>query len=111
MLPMGYNLRSTVTMNYENVVSIIRQRSGHKMFEWNQFVEILKDLPHIREIMEGDDRNKARIKKNDGGYTIEIEVSKDVYQNAGRILLTQMHSNYGTLYYPDGGGDECGDNN
>lgn len=52
MLPMGYNLRATVTMNYENVVNIIRQRSGHKMSEWNEFVDVLKDLPYIREIME-----------------------------------------------------------
>ena len=45
MLPMGFNLRATVTMNYENVVNIIRQRENHKMFEWNEFVDTLKDLP------------------------------------------------------------------
>lgn len=51
MLPMGYNLKATITMNYENVVNIIRQRSGHKMFEWNQFVEILLSLPYITDII------------------------------------------------------------
>ena len=51
LLPMGYNLRATVTMDYENVVNIIEQRSGHKMYEWRECTEILKDLPYVREIM------------------------------------------------------------
>lgn len=51
-LPSSYNQRRTVTMNYENVMTIIKQRSGHKLDEWNQFVETLKDLPYITEIME-----------------------------------------------------------
>lgn len=51
-LPSSYNQRRTVTMNYENVMTIIKQRSGHKLDEWNQFVETLKGLPYITEIME-----------------------------------------------------------
>ena len=51
-LPSSYNQRRTVTMNYENVITIIKQRSGHKLDEWNQFVETLKGLPYITEIME-----------------------------------------------------------
>lgn len=52
LLPSSYNQRRTITMNYENVVTIIRQRTGHKLDEWNEFVEILKDLPYVKEIME-----------------------------------------------------------
>lgn len=52
LLPSSYNQRRTVTMNYENVVSIIRQRTGHKLDEWNAFVEVLKDLPYVKEIMD-----------------------------------------------------------
>ena len=52
LLPSSYNQRRTVTMNYENVMTIIKQRSGHKLDEWNQFVGILKDLPYVSEIME-----------------------------------------------------------
>lgn len=52
LLPMSYNYRRTVTMNYENVVTIIRQRSGHKLDEWNDFIKVLKTLPYIEEIME-----------------------------------------------------------
>ena len=52
LLPMGYNLRATVTMSYENVFNIIRQRSNHKMFEWIEFINILKALPYVKDIME-----------------------------------------------------------
>lgn len=51
-LPEAYNQKRTLTMNYENVFTIIRQRSGHKLDEWNVFVSILKNLPYVREISE-----------------------------------------------------------
>ena len=52
LLPSSYNQKRTVTMNYENVATIIRQRSHHKLDEWNNFIDILKDLPYVKEIME-----------------------------------------------------------
>lgn len=52
LLPSSYNQRRTITMSYENVVNIINQRSGHKLDEWNVFVEELKRLPYIKEITE-----------------------------------------------------------
>ncbi len=47
LLPSSYNQHRTVTMNYENVFSIIKQRSRHKLDEWNEFVKILKTLPYV----------------------------------------------------------------
>lgn len=58
LLPSSYNQKRTVTFTYENVVSMIRQRSGHKLDEWRNFVEILKDLPYVREII--DEANNIR---------------------------------------------------
>lgn len=55
LLPSSYNQKRTVTFTYENVVSMIRQRSGHKLDEWRNFVEILKDLPYVREIIDEAD--------------------------------------------------------
>ena len=52
ILPSSYNQRRTITMTYENVVSIINQRKNHKLDEWREFVEILKKLPYIKEIIE-----------------------------------------------------------
>jgi hypothetical protein len=55
MLPSGYNQRSTYTMNYENVVNIIEYRTGHKLDEWNEFVDILWGLPYLKEIAGEDE--------------------------------------------------------
>lgn len=52
LLPMSYNYRRTVTMNYENVVNMIHQREFHKLDEWREFIEILRGLPYIEEIMK-----------------------------------------------------------
>lgn len=49
-LPSSYNQKRTVTFTYENVVSMIRQRTGHKLDEWRNFVEILHGLPYVAEI-------------------------------------------------------------
>lgn len=51
LLPSGYNQRFTVTMNYENVINIIHQRTNHKLDEWNTFIDELKKLPYIQEII------------------------------------------------------------
>lgn len=51
LLPSSYNQRRTVSMSYEVVFKIIKERTGHKLDEWNEFVEILRKLPYIEEIM------------------------------------------------------------
>ena len=52
LLPSSYNQKRTITMNYENVITIIKQRTGHKLDEWNLFINELKQLPYIEKIME-----------------------------------------------------------
>lgn len=52
LLPSSYNQRRTITMTYENVVSMINQRKNHKLDEWREFVELLEHLPYIKEITE-----------------------------------------------------------
>lgn len=52
LLPSSYNQCRTITITYENVVSMIKQRDNHKLDEWREFVEILKNLPYIKEITE-----------------------------------------------------------
>ena len=54
MLPSSYNQKRTVTMNYENAASMIRQRKGHKLDEWQVFIEHLQELPHMDSIINGD---------------------------------------------------------
>ena len=45
LLPSSYNQKRTVTFSYENAIQMIEQRSGHKLDEWNEFVDMLKHLP------------------------------------------------------------------
>ena len=52
LLPSSYNQKRTVTMNYENVVYMIRQRTDHKLDEWREFVWILHGLPYVAEIID-----------------------------------------------------------
>lgn len=47
LLPSSYNQRRTVTMNYENALTIIHQRSNHKLDEWCELCEVLSELPYI----------------------------------------------------------------
>lgn len=52
LLPSSYNQRRTITMSYENIVNILKQRSNHKLDEWRDFCEIMRsELPYIKEIM------------------------------------------------------------
>lgn len=51
LLPTSYNQKRTVCMSYEVVFKIIKERTGHRLDEWNTFVEILKDLPYVEEMM------------------------------------------------------------
>ena len=51
-LPMSYNYSRTVDMNYENVLNIIHQRTGHKLSEWATLIEELKKLPYMDELLE-----------------------------------------------------------
>lgn len=51
LLPSSYNQRRTITLNYEVAATMIKQRTGHKLDEWNEFVKVLKKLPHMVEII------------------------------------------------------------
>lgn len=50
LLPSSYNQRRTITMNYENVMTIINQRTGHKLDEWRDLIAELRKLPYVNEI-------------------------------------------------------------
>ena len=52
LLPSSYNQKRTVMFNYETALSMIRQRSGHKLDEWREFVQVLQDLPYMKILVE-----------------------------------------------------------
>lgn len=51
ILPESYLQTRTVTMNYENLYSIVRQRRGHKLTEWRQFIDWVETLPYSSELI------------------------------------------------------------
>ena len=59
LLPESYNQKRTITMSYENIFNIIRQRINHKLDEWNKFIDVLKDLPYVKAIGGFENGNKA----------------------------------------------------
>lgn len=59
MLPESWLQTRTVTMNYENVYSMIRQRRHHKLNEWSgkddsskpNFIAWARTLPYADELL------------------------------------------------------------
>lgn len=52
MLPQGYKYTSHVTMNYENIYNMIKQRASHRLKEWNgDFIKWAHDLPYANELL------------------------------------------------------------
>ena len=56
LLPTSYNQRRTVSLNYENALSIYRQRRGHKLDEWHVFRAWIEQLPCAKELLTIEDR-------------------------------------------------------
>ena len=55
LLPSSYNQKRTVCMSYETVFKIIKERAGHKLDEWNDFIAVLKNLPYVKEITDNEE--------------------------------------------------------
>ena len=51
ILPESWLQMRTVTMNYENLYSIVRQREGHKLSEWKSFIDWVHTLPYADELI------------------------------------------------------------
>lgn len=66
-LPESYLQTRTVTMNYENLLSIYHQRKNHKLNEWSgkddstkdNFINFIKSLPYAEELILYSDKKEA----------------------------------------------------
>jgi hypothetical protein len=52
LLPSSYNQKRTIQMNYEVLLTMYRQRKGHKLDEWRTFCEWVETLPNMKEFLE-----------------------------------------------------------
>ena len=60
LLPSSYNQKRTITMNYENVFNIIRQRQDHKLSEFHTLCDVLKTLPYVQELLSTLDEKEIK---------------------------------------------------
>lgn len=60
VLPESWLQTRTITMNYENVRTMVHQRKGHKLIEWYQFIDWAKTLPYAEELIfyNGDKKDE-----------------------------------------------------
>ena len=52
LLPECYNQKRTITMNYENLLTMCKQRKGHKLKEWEDFIKWSETLPYANHFLK-----------------------------------------------------------
>lgn len=73
LLPDSWLQTRTITMNYENLINIVHQRRGHKLTEWQQFIDWVHTLPYADEFIfyGGQDKRCANIAAEDRKKILE----------------------------------------
>ena len=56
LLPSSFNQMRTIDLNYENLLSIYRQRKGHKLDEWREFCKWIETLPYMKKFLGLDEQ-------------------------------------------------------
>ena len=54
LLPASYNQKRTVMLNYEVLANIYKSRKDHKLDEWHEFCDWIRELPYS-ELITGKD--------------------------------------------------------
>ena len=71
LLPSSYNQTRNVMMNYEVLANIYKSRKNHKLDEWREFCEWIRELPYSELIVgeKFDPHNTVVGKRLDAGFT------------------------------------------
>ncbi len=56
LLPSSYNQMRTCTLNYENLINMYNARKNHKLKEWHDFCDYIKELPYSQELITWEKR-------------------------------------------------------
>lgn len=52
LLPESWLQKRTITMNYENIFNMVKQRKEHKLTEWSKsFIDWVKNLPYADDLI------------------------------------------------------------
>lgn len=52
ILPMSYKYTSTISLNYEVLLTIYKQRHNHRLSEWHTFCDWIETLPYMKNFIE-----------------------------------------------------------
>lgn len=107
LLPSSYNQKRTVTLDYENIYSMIHQRQHHKLDEWSKdFIAWARSLPYANELLFYglDDTEKSEASVSATTTPVPVEsttqfdaVSKPSHYAAGDIeCIDAMIAAYGS---------------
>lgn len=58
LLPSSYNQKRTVMLNYEVLANIYKSRKDHKLDEWHEFFDWIKELPYSELIVGNPSRKR-----------------------------------------------------
>ena len=58
LLPSSYNQKRTVMLNYEVLANMYKSRKAHKLDEWRNFCEWVKQLPYSELIIGREETNE-----------------------------------------------------
>ena len=56
LLPSSYNQKRTVMLNYEVLANMYKSRKNHKLDEWHEFCDWIKELPYS-ELITGEKKD------------------------------------------------------
>lgn len=62
-LPESWLQKRTMTLNYENIRTMVHQRKGHKLTEWQTFIDWAKTLPYADELIFYDGEENSNVCK------------------------------------------------
>lgn len=60
LLPMSYNYRRTVDLNYQVLANMYHQRKNHRLDEWREFCRWVERLPYSELITGGSNGQKEK---------------------------------------------------
>lgn len=101
-IPSGFQLTARVTTNYRCLLNIYNQRHDHRLPEWREFCEELKQLPYFTEFLSAymeDCHNKYEVifRKNDeicGRYTVNANNESDALSLANNRFYSEHKGHY-----------------
>ena len=74
LLPESWLQKRTVTMNYENILNMYRQRKNHKLTEWSKsFCDWVKTLPYAEEFICLEQEREKMKEALDEKYSYQID--------------------------------------